>query len=222
MLEHLSPLQFIKKPDGTMGLKGQPSVTLETVEGQGQVKGRDWPSELGLPPFYEDWEVLARPRGMSSRRLSFVLMDESPTNQKGHPRLRPEMIELPTSCQFELGHTGFVVGIVNCFVPLLRSQKLSCNDEPVLLPSSEPFSLPFTPEGSFVVAQAQFYDSGLAEAAWLGITRGIFSHACPVIFKPFGAPADTGTLLQVSLVPGDFPGCPNARILRQWEEVSGG
>jgi hypothetical protein len=222
MLEHLSPLQFIKKPDGTMGLKGQPSVTLETVEGQGQVKGRDWQSELFLPKYREDWEALARPRGLSARRVSFVLMDEAPTNQKGHPRLRPEMIELPTSCQFELGHTGFVVGIVNYFVPLLRSQKLSCSDEPVLLPSLEPFSIPFTPEGSFVVAHARLYDSPLAEAAWLGITRGIFSHVCPIIFRPFGAPADTGTLLQVSLVPGDFPGCPNARIMRQWEEVAGG
>lgn len=222
MFPHLSQFQFEQRQDGKMGIKGHPSVILETVEGQGRVTGRDWQSELFLPKYREDWEALARPRGLSARRVSFVLMDEAPTNQKGHPRLRPEMIELPTSCQFELGHTGFVVGIVNYFVPLLRSQKLSRSDEPMLLPSSEPLSLPFTPEGSFVIAYAQLYDSPLAEAAWLGITRGIFSHACPVIFKPFGAPASTGTLLQVSLVPGDFPGCPNARILRQWEEVAGG
>ena len=220
MLEHLSPLQFITKSDGTMALKHYPQITLQTVEGQGRVTGRDWISELHLPRSSRDLEALARASGMSARGLQFVLMDESPTRLPGHPRLRPEQITLPTfGCQLEFGHLGFIIGVVGLFV--LRSPKVPSSEEPEQLRSIEPFSMPFTPDGHFVLAQAWLYNSPLAEAAWLGITRGIFTHVCPVVFRSSDAPADSGTLVQVSLVPGDFPGCANARVLRRWEESGG-
>lgn len=223
MLEHRSVIgQFAQKQDGTIALRNFPQVTVEVVQEEWPLGVRNWLGELGLPNNHEDLDILARPRGMSARRISFILLDEAPTRFPGQPRLNPENIGLPPAVQFELGHIGYAIGTVDYFVPLLQSRKLSSSDQPVLLQSIEPFSITFSPEGSYVVAQAKFYDSPLAEAAWLGITRGIFSHACPVVFRRSDEAADTGTLIQVSLVTSDFPGCNNARILRQWEEVDGG
>ena len=220
MLEHRSRInQFAQEQDGTTTLRNFPQVTVEAVEEDGPP--RNWLSELGLPTNHEDLEILARPRGMSARRLSFILLDEAPTRFSGQPRLNPEKITLPTSCQLELGHIGYAIGTVDYFVPLLQSLKLSYSTEPVLLHCIEPLSIPFSPEGSFVVAHAQFFDSDLASAAWTGVERGIFTHACPIIYRPTAAPADSGVLIEVSLVCGDFPGLNNARILRRWEESGG-
>lgn len=221
MLEHRSLIgQFAKKQDGTMALRNFPQVVVEAVEEDGPP--RNWLSELDLPLNHVDLEILSRPRGLSARRLSFILLDETPTRFPGHPRLNPEKIGLPPSVQLELGHIGYAIGTVDYFVPLLQSRKLSSSDEPVLLQGIGPLSTQFSPEGSFIVACARLFDSPLAEAAWLGVEKGVFTHACPIIYRRPDEPADGGTLIQVSLVCGDFPGCLNARILRRWEEVSCG
>lgn len=64
---HLSPFQFTQQLDGSMSLGDFPHVTLNTVEGQGSVVGRDWQTELGMPTYYEEWEALARVRSDEHR-----------------------------------------------------------------------------------------------------------------------------------------------------------
>lgn len=221
MLEHRSVIgQLVQEQNGAWALRNFPQVTVSAVEENGPP--RNWLGELGLPANHEDLEILARPRGLSARRLSFILLDESPTRFPGQPRLNPEKIGLPPAVQLELGHIGYAIGTVDYFVPLLQSRKLSASDEPVLLQGIAPSATPFSPAGSFIVAHARLYDSPLAEAAWRGVGTGVFTHACPIIYRRPGAPADSGTLVEASLVCGDFPGWANARILRRWEEVSGG
>ncbi len=219
MLEHRSVIgRLVQQQDETWALRNFPEATVLAVEEDGPP--RNWLSELGLPANREDLEILARPRGLSTRRLSFILLDESPTRFPGHPCLKPEKIGLPPSVQLELGHIGYAIGTVDYFVPLLQSRKLSPG--PVLLQSVEPHSIQFSPEGSFIVAHARLFDSELATAAWRGAEKGVFTHACPIIYRRPDEPADGGTLIQVSLVCGDFPGCANARVLRRWEEVTHG
>lgn len=213
---HLSPFQYAQKPDGSMTLKDFPHVTLETIEQQGTVAGRDWQAELGMPEFFEDWETLARLRsGMSRRVVRFIVMDESPTNMRGHYRHQPQRVTLPATCQLELGHTGFVVGVVDTFMCCFGQEGLeaarSCFD----------LKIPNDLEGDFIIGMASFFDSPLAEKAWEGLPRGIFSHVCPVLLRPTSEPPGVGQLVQVSLVPGDYPGCPNARVLGWSEQATG-
>lgn len=207
---HISLIQYAQQPDGSMTLKGLPHVTLETIEQQGSVTGRDWQGELGLPTYYEEWEAMAALRSNESRRgLRFVLMDESPTRLAGNPRLQPQRVTLSTTCQLELGHTGFVIGIVHRFVlgfDELRSQ----------IPTMFGIEIPADLEGDFIIGTALLFDSPLAEKAWEGLQRGIFTHVCPALLRPTSEPPGTGQLVQVSLVPGDYPGCPNARVIGGW------
>jgi hypothetical protein len=72
-------------------------------------------------------------------------------------------------------------------------------------------------DGHCLVADAQLYDSRLAETAWDGIERGILSHVCPVVFRQHHEPMGAGQLVEVSLTTDYFPGCRNARILKAWE-----
>lgn len=221
MLEHRSVIgQLVQEQNGAWALRNFPQVTVEAVEENGPP--RNWLNELGLPANHEDLEILARPRGLSARRLSFILVDESPTRFPGQPRLNPEKIGLPPAVQLELGHIGYAIGTVDYFAPLLQSRKLSSSDDPVLLQGIAPSATPFSPEGDFIFAIAKLFDSPLAEAAWRGVEEGIFTHACPIIYRRPDEPAGGGVLIEVSVVGQEFPGCPNARILRRWEEVSGG
>jgi hypothetical protein len=182
-----------------MRVKDFPGRTL-TVEQQGSVTGRDWRQELGLPYYFEEWEEMAKLRSDEPRgRVTFIAMDESPTQLVGHPRMQPKQIALPTQCSLELGHTGFLIGALYGYF-LGR------------LPPGLNVPLP-TLEGDFIVGQATFFDSALAEKAQEGVQRNIFSHVCPVVWSTEGAPVGTGLLVQLSLVPGDYPGCPNARVL---------
>lgn len=198
---HMSPFQF-SNPDGASPtLPDFPGLTLHTVEGQGSAVGRDWAKELDMPTYFEEWEALAKCR--SDRlwgRVTFVVFDESATRLPGHPRLKPRQIALPFHCSLELGHEGFLVGQLCTYV--LRAS-----------PSVRHVQL----EGECLMAEAAFFDSPLAEKAVEGLTRGLFTHVCPVLWAPPGVPVGTGMLVQVSLVPGDYPGCPNARVL-EWSE----
>lgn len=202
---HLSPFQFSEHPDGSPRLDQFPGLKLETVEQQGQVTGRDWQHELGMPHWFEEWEALATIT--SARRhgeLKFVLMDHSATNLPGHPRLNPTLMTLPTVCPLELAHTGFIVGMLYAYILATEEGRPS-------LPTWLHLTLPPT-EGDVLIGFAQFINSGLAKLAQEGLRRKIFTHVCPTVFKPEGAPDGTGLLVQVSLVPGDYPGIENARI----------
>jgi hypothetical protein len=130
-------------------------------------------------------------------------MDESPTRLTGHPRMQPKQIVLPTQCPLELGHSGFVIGTVYQYTLGLEALRSA-------LPALLGLTLPAELDGDYLLAQATFFDSPLAEKAQAGVQKNIFSHVCPVLWST--APG-TGLLVQVSLVPGDYPGCPNAKIL---------
>ena len=204
---HVSPFQFTQQPDGSMGLANLPKMKLVTIDAQGAVVGRDWQTELGLPTYYEEWEEMGRIRTDQRRgRLTFVLMDESQTQLTGQPRLQPKQIVLATQCHLELGHSGFVIGAVTGYVLGIGAP----------LPPWFNLIVPSGLEGDLVIGHATLFDSPLAEKAQEGLTRGIFTHVCPVLWTPDGATVGTGGLVQVSLVPGDYPGCPNARVL-EWE-----
>jgi hypothetical protein len=71
-------------------------------------------------------------------------------------------------------------------------------------------------EGDCIIAQAQLFDSLLAEKAFEGLQRGIFTHVCPLILRKPDEPLGTGQLVEVSLTTDDYPGCPGARILKTW------
>lgn len=207
---HLSPIQFAQQPDGVMRLKNMPNLTLEPIQEQGQVIGRDWQGELELPHYYEEWELMARATGLSARRLNFVLMDEAVTRLPGNPRMCPQQVTLPQACPLELGHTGFVIGVVFNFF-------LGSDAAYPQIPRLLGFDVPSDLEGNYIIGTGQLLDSPLAQKAWQGLQQTIFTHVCPNVFRPADALPGTGQLVQVTLTPGDYPGCPNARVLQTWE-----
>lgn len=208
-MRHVSPFQFEPQPDGSMRVKDFPALTPHTIEGQSSAVGRDWQSELGLPEFFEDWERLARPRSDAHRgRVTCVLMDESETRLVGHPRMHPKQIVLPSVCSLELGHSGFIIGSVYGYF-------LGTGDMRSALPALLNLTLPSELEGDYLLGMASFFDSPLADKAQEGVRQGIFTHVCPVVWSTEGAPVGTGLLVQVSLGPGDFPGCPHALVLNE-------
>lgn len=210
---HLSPLQFSQDPDGTVRLADFPRLALHTIEEQGTADGLAWQQALGLPYYFEEWEALARIRTEASvGSVTFVLMDASPTRLPGQPRLQPKQILLPTVCSLEFGHSGFIVGTVSAYGIGIDATRQA-------VPSWITSPLPTDLEGDVVVGQARFYDSALAERALEGLRQGLFTHVCPVIWTPEGGELGTGALVQVSLVPGDFPGCPRAHVLSWRAEV---
>lgn len=71
--------QYSHKPDGSITLEGRPDVAIEVIEEQGRVTGRDIESELGLPKYFEEWEILAKHSGLSGRQIQFIVMDQSET-----------------------------------------------------------------------------------------------------------------------------------------------
>ena len=207
---HISPIQFAQQPDGSMRLEGLPHVTLEAIQEQGRVIGRDWQGELGLPQYYEDWELLARDTRLSAQYLRFVLMDEAVTRLPGNPRMQPQQVILPQTCPLELGHTSFVIGVVFAFILGFDAVRQE-------IPSLLGIDIPSDLEGDYIVGTARLFTSPLAGKAWQGLQQNIFTHVCPNVFRPTGDPPGTGHLVQVTLAPGDYPGCPNARVLKTWE-----
>lgn len=201
--------QYVHQPDGTITLEGFPGITCEVIEAQGRVTGRDIEAELGLPQYFEEWEELAKPRGLSSRQLRFILMDESETRFPGQYKLQPQQVALPTTCHLEFGHRGFVVGIVSAFI-------LGFDDRRAQIPALFGVELPKDTEGDYIVGQATLMDSPLADKAWDALQLGIFTHVCPLIFRTPDEPVGTGHLVEVSVTTGDYPGCPGARVLKTW------
>ena len=181
---------------------------MQTIEEQGHVIGRNWQQELELPTYQEEWEAMATVRGMSLRHVRFIVMDQSASRLPGHARLQPKAVILPSTCPFELGHTGFVIGNVYGFVTGFDELR-------ELIPSLFNIEIPTEPEGDFIIGTARLFDSALAQKAWEGLQLGIFTHVCPMIFTPAESPG-MQRLAQVSLVPGDFVGCEGARILTTW------
>lgn len=184
-------------------------MQLELVEEQGRVTGRNWQDELRLPTYQEEWEAMAQVRGMSGRHVRFLCMDQSESRLPGHPRLNPKTVVLPEhGCPFELGHTGFVIGTVYAFIT-------GFDDLRTEIPSLFGFALPFEPEGDFIIGQAVLFDSDLANASWEGLQKEILTHVCPMTWRADAEGAEH--LVQVTLTPGDYPGCPNSQILAMWE-----
>lgn len=178
------------------------------------VTGRNWRAELGMPIDYEAWLVMSRIRGLSSRHIRFVLMDESAPRLSGNPRLQPQKATLSHTCPIELGHTGFVVGFVYTFI-------LGFDELRTEIPSMFGFELPRGLEGDFVIGQARLFDSLLAKKAWQGLQQGTFTHVChahlcPLLSGPSYTPGPP-QIIEVSLTTDDSHGYPGARVLKTWE-----
>jgi hypothetical protein len=201
--------QYEHHADGTISLKGQPGITLDTIQEQGLATARDIQTELNLPTYYEEWAALAKPTGLSTRRVMFVCADESQTRLHGNPRLQPQQIVLPQQCHLEFGHRSFLVGTVFSLIVAYADARADLRQIGLDIPASV--------EGDCIVGTARLFCSPLADKAWEAIERGIFTHVCPLIFRPHTAPLGTGQLVEVSLTTSDYPGCPGARILKAWE-----
>lgn len=209
----LSPFQqYVHHADGRITLKDFPNVTLEVIQEQGRATGRDLERELGLPTYFEEWEVLAQPTasGLSRRRIQFVLMDESPTRLPGHYRYQPRAVTLPTTCFLEFAHRGFRVGVVHAFALGFAENRDDLQGMGIDLPADI--------EGDCILGWAQLFYSKLADKVWQGAQRGILSHACPLVYRENieREPVGSGRLVEVSLVSDDNPGCQNARVLKTW------
>ena len=203
--------QFIHHADGTITVEGFPGLKVHTIEEQGRVVARDIERELGLPKYFEDWEIMAKPEGLSQRMVRFILMDQSVTRLQGNPRLQPRKVDLPSTCHLEFAHRGFVIGIVYAFV-FGFSEHLGVLEQMGM-------EIPTDVEGDCLLAQARLFNSPLADKAWEALERGIFSHVCPSIYYEDGGSVETGKLVEVSLTTDDYPGIPNARVLNTWEET---
>jgi hypothetical protein len=203
--------QYEHHPDCTITLEGLPHVKIDTIQDQGHATARDLERELGMPTYFEEWEALATPLGLSPRMVRFVLMDESETRLQGNPRLQPRLITLPptATCPLEFGHRGFVVGMVSAFFLGFKENIEDLRRMQIDIPAHV--------EGECILAQAQLFDSPLADKAWEALQRGLFTHVCPLILRQNHEPPGTGQLVEVSLTTGDYPGCPGAKILKMWE-----
>lgn len=209
---HLSPIQYVHHPDGRITLEGLPNVKVETILEQGAVQEHDWQQELKLPIFHEEWELMGRPRSLTSgRRIQFVLMDESRTRLPGQPRLQPHRVTHPYSmkCPLTLSHTGFVVGTVYSFLLISEQVRVTL---PLLGVEPPDFTV-----GHWILSEAELFHSPLADAAWQGLQAQILTHACAVLLAKPGEAIGGGQLIEVALTPGVYPGCQNARVLKTWE-----
>ena len=108
--------QYTHQPDGSITLEGRPDIAIEVIEEQGLVTARHIEAELGLPKYFEQWEELAKPRGLSGRQIQFIVMDQSETRFPDRYRFKPQRIALPSTCHLEFGHRGFLIGIVHTFI----------------------------------------------------------------------------------------------------------
>ena len=74
-------------------------------------------TQLGLPKYYEEWEVLAILRDLSRRQLQFILMDQTETRFPGQYRIQPQQVTLPPHVPPGIRASGgFVVEIVSTFL----------------------------------------------------------------------------------------------------------
>ena len=128
------------------------------MDEQGQATARNIEAELGLPRYFEKWEELASPRGLSGRQIQFIVMDESETRFPGNYRFQPQRITLPNACHLEFGHRGFVVGIVHPFF-------LEFDELRALTHSLSGIELPKEVKSDYVIAEATLFDSPLADKA---------------------------------------------------------
>ena len=139
---------------------------------------------------------MARPSGMASWRLRFVIADEGPTCMAGGLRNQPQRwVYRKAGLLFTLSHTGLVIGIMEDIY------------------DGRPGEVPGT-EGHCLIGVARLYNSLLAGAAWRGIERGIFHSVCAVVLLPDPSEPGKGELLEIALA--DRPGIKNARILDRW------
>lgn len=196
-------------PDGTVTLKGRPGVKLDLIKQQGLVTARAIEKELGLPRYFEQWELLAKHTGMSRRLVQFIVADESETLLEGIPRFQPQHILLPPTCYLEFGHRSFIVGTVMSLI-LVRADSREGMQQVDL-------TIPAYVQGDCIVGTARLFASPLADKAWEALQRGIFTHACPLVFRQPNEQAGTGRLVEVTLTTSDYPGCLNAKILKAWE-----
>jgi len=205
--------QFQYNEDGSISLKGQPGITVKVVAAQdaalATALAEQMERDLGLPHYREDWERFAESTGMSSRMIRFILLDESESRLVGSPRYQPQTIAYPDSCVLEFGHRGFAVGRVTGITRCVNPSE----DELQALGVNVPV------EGSCLIGEAQLFKSPLAGKAWEAIERGLFTHVCALLFTQPHEPLGGGTLVEVSLVNGDYPGCRNARIIHRWEDT---
>lgn len=202
--------QYEHHPDGSVTLKGRPGVKLDLIKQQGLVTARAIEKELGLPQYFQEWELQAKHTGMSRRLVLFIVADESETSIEGIPRFQPQNIVLPPTCYLEFGHRSFLVGIVTGLILCPASDRETLRRIDIDIPDFV--------QGDCILGTARLFASPLADKTWEALQRGIFSHACPLVFRQPDEPAGTGRLVEVTLTTGDFPGCLNARILRTWEE----
>ena len=202
-----SQIQFEHRPDGTVGLVGRPDVVLQVHEDQAHADFPAWETELRLPRFEEQWNAMAEGTGvvsLSFRFIRFILADQSPTKHAGHRPLQPGGIRFPLLACYPLilGHRQYVIG--QCSLLMLHSKGTGVN-------------VPSFVEGDCVIGTAELYNTPLADIAWRGLERNIFTHTCAVLNqKPedlFGA----GDLLEIALVSEAEAACPGAQILKTWE-----
>ena len=198
-----SQIQFEHRADGTVGLVGRPDVVLKVHEKQSQATVPECDRLLGLPTYQEEWDALAIAQDLSGRFVRFVLCDQSPTKHVGNYPLQPARIRLqPARYPLTWGHRGYVIGF--CF-PVMLHQK------------EERVNVPDFVEGDCVIGVAELFDSKLADLAWTGLARKIFSHTCAVLAQRPEDPDGAGDLVEIALVSKPEAACPGARVLRTGE-----
>jgi hypothetical protein len=173
-----------------------PHLTAHTIEEHGEP--RDWLQELDIEKSWERIDQMAVVKGLSRRKFECIIADSSPTKFPGNPRFNISKWTYPSGGLYlELGHLGRYIGVL----------------EHIWLGSPSKVQ---TVEPPFIMAQATFFDSELAERAWQGLQRGIFTHVSPVLLLPTNEPTGPAILLRAGLT--DVPSCENARVIRSWEE----
>lgn len=197
-----SRLQYDMRSDGTIGLEGAPDIKLTLVDIE---PSADWMNQLGLPHLIDErseWDNLAKLRSPKRRgRVSFIVLDQSETRLTGKIRYDPKHIGLPSTCGLEMGHSTYLVGMVDSFV-------MGLDEGRDVLPFG--FTPPAGVEGNFIGGTAHFFDSPLADVAMTAVQRGVFASTCGVVLS---VPDGSGALLEVSLIPSALAGNQNARIL---------
>ena len=76
---------------------------------------------------------------------------------------------------------------------------------------------PESVEGDCIIGVAELFDSKLADLAWTGLARKIFSHMCAVLAQRPEDPDGSGELVEIALISRSEAACPGARVLQVWE-----
>ena len=127
----------------------------------------------------------------------------SRTKHIGNYPLQPARIRLqPARYPLTWGHRGYVIRF--CFPVMLH-------------PKGERVNVPDFVEGDCIIGVAELFDSKLADIAWIGLARKIFSHTCAVLNQKPEDPDGVGDLVEIALVSEAEAACPGARVLKTWE-----